>query len=438
MASIDELLQNNRASPSAARPASTGDVPARTRRGRPASTRSSPSTTTSSSRPTRSTGARCRRSSPTQSRASSNATTAAERGSTTDSEFPNVGFNAVVGRPVERVQLRADPLRRDAPRRVGHPRAHRGHGHRRRVGVAVLPVVPARASSASGCSWARSDPRAGARDRPGVERLAIEAWSGAYPDRMIPMPAAVPPRSRGRRRTRSAATRERGFKAVTFSEAPRQARLAVAAHRPLGSDHAGVRGDRHGRVPAHRLVGHVADARTDDAPPDVVGVLFFGYAMFSAVDWLYSKIPVRFPNIRSACRRAASAGWPGSSTGSTTCSSYHDMYGTWTSDIDADARARCCGATSGSARSTTRPVSRMRDRIGVDHILVESDYPHADSTLARHAGACSTSRSGTCRPTTSRKMTWQNAARLFDFDVPASVVADPDAPWPSEQARGER
>ena len=32
-----------------------------------------------------------------------------------------------------------------------------------------------------------------------------------------------------------------------------------------------------------------------DAPPEIPAVLFGAYGMYSAVDWLYSKIPVRFP-----------------------------------------------------------------------------------------------------------------------------------------------
>ena len=47
---------------------------------------------------------------------------------------------------------------------------------------------------------------------------------------------------------------------------------------------------------------------SDDAPPDVTGVLFFGYAMFAGVDWLYSKIPVRFPDIKIALSEGG-IGW---------------------------------------------------------------------------------------------------------------------------------
>ena len=40
----------------------------------------------------------------------------------------------------------------------------------------------------------------------------------------------------------------------------------------------------------------------------MIGVLFFGWAMFAAIDWLYSKIPVRFPEIR-ICLSEGGIGW---------------------------------------------------------------------------------------------------------------------------------
>ena len=59
---------------------------------------------------------------------------------------------------------------------------------------------------------------------------------------------------------------------------------------------------------------------TDDAPPDVPGVLFFAYAIFAAVDWLYSRHlhPVPRPEDLPVGRRHRLGG-RACSTGSTTC-----------------------------------------------------------------------------------------------------------------------
>ena len=177
---------------------------------------------------------------------------------------------------------------------------------------------------------------------------------------------------------------------------------------------------------------------TDDAPPDTIGVLFFGYAMFAAVDWLYSQIPVRFPEhphlpVGGWHRLGGRAARPARPRRS----SYHD-----------DVRHVDAGIELTPRRGVAAQLLVLRDRRPG---RFRAAPPHRRSTTSCSSPTtrtptppgptprpCSTTRSGTCRPTTSRKITWENASRLFDFDVPASVVADPDAPWPSEQARGER
>ena len=59
-------------------------------------------------------------------------------------ELPNVGFNAVVGRPVAEYSF--EPTRFDEMRRGAWDieRPHRRHGRERHLRVGVLPVVPAR------------------------------------------------------------------------------------------------------------------------------------------------------------------------------------------------------------------------------------------------------------------------------------------------------
>ena len=160
----------------------------------------------------------------------------------------------------QRVQLRADPLRPDASRRVGHRRPHRRHGPQRRVRVAVLPVVPARLRrSASATAHRRSRPRAGVRA--GVERLGDRGVGRLRARPHDPAADPVPARSRGRRR-RGAPQRRAWVQGDDVLGGAAHARAAVAAHPTLGPAHGGVRGDRDRRVPARRVVGHVAGDRT--------------------------------------------------------------------------------------------------------------------------------------------------------------------------------
>src|SRR6185369_10191617 len=116
-----------------------------------------------------------------------------------------------------------------------------------------------------------------------------------------------------------------------------------------------------------------------DAPPETVAVLFFAYGMYAAVDWLYSKVPVRFPKLKIALSEGG-IGWvAGLIDRLDHCFAYQLGYlPTWR-DVDltpSEVLRRnfwFCAIDDTSGFLT-------RDVIGVDHLLVESDYPHADST----------------------------------------------------------
>ena len=70
-------------------------------------------------------------------------------------------------------------------------------------------------------------------------------------------------------------------------------------------------------------------ATAPDAPSDAVGALFFAYAMYSAVDWLFSKIPVRYPDIQ-ICLSEGGIGWvAGLIDRFEHMNQYSSMYGTW-------------------------------------------------------------------------------------------------------------
>ena len=134
-------------------------------------------------------------------------------------------------------------------------------------------------------------------------------------------------------------------------------------------------------MPARRVVGR-HPTTSSDAPGDCIGVLFFGFAMFAAVDWLYSKIPVRFPDIKIALSEGG-IGWvPALLDRLDHMQSYASMYGTWDGITDvtpADVLRRnfwFCALEDPSA-------FQLRERIGIDHILLEEDYPHCDSLWPR-------------------------------------------------------
>ena len=121
----------------------------------------------------------------------------------------------------------------------------------------------------------------------------LEAWCGAHPDRFVPNQIAYlrDPEIAAEEIRRNA---ERGFKAVTFSEAPDKLGLPTIHSGywdPLFAACAET-----GTV----LCLHVGSSGTSpttsaDAPPEIPAVLFGAYGMYSAVDWLYSKVPGALP-----------------------------------------------------------------------------------------------------------------------------------------------
>jgi len=99
------------------------------------------------------------------------------------------------------------------------------------------------------------------------------------------------------------------------------------------------------------------------------------------------------------------------------------MYGTWTgTDLTpAEVLKRnfwFCAVEDPSAFV-------QRERIGVENILLESDYPHCDSTWPNTQEIVHREIGG-LPPEDIRRITWQNASELYRFDVPASVIADPE------------
>jgi hypothetical protein len=165
-------------------------------------------------------------------------------------------------------------------------------------------------------------------------------------------------------------------------------------------------------------------ATAPDAPSDTIGVLFFGYAMFAAVDWLYSKLTVRYPDLR-ICLSEGGIGWvAGLLDRLEHVRRYDSMYGTW-NDVElspADSFRRnfwVCAIDDPSSFS-------QLDVIGVDNVLVESDYPHCDSTWPHTQDVLRRQLAGLDAEAVA-KVTWANASALFGHPVPEAVQLDPDA-----------
>ena len=232
--------------------------------------------------------------------------------------LPNVGFNAVVGRPV--MEYSFEPARFDQMRRGAWDIHHR-IADMDLAGVWASMSFPSFLPGFCGQRLQKTakDPEMALAAMRAWNDWCLEEWAGPYPDRVIPMqlPYLLDPVVAAEEVRRNA---ERGFKAITFSEAPDKLGFP-SLHTGYWDPLMAACEETGTVVSLHIGSSGQSPSTAPDAPPDVVGVLFFGHAMFSATDWLYSQIPVRFPTSRSACPRVGSAGSRACSIGSTTCSS---------------------------------------------------------------------------------------------------------------------
>jgi predicted TIM-barrel fold metal-dependent hydrolase len=252
----------------------------------------------------------------------------------------------------------------------------------------------------------------------------LEAWAGPYPERIIPcqLPWLLDP-DLGAAMIRENA--ERGFHAVTFSENPAMLGLP-SIHSGHWDPMMAACAETGTVVNLHIGSSGSSPSTTEDAPPDVQGVLFFAYAISAAVDWLYSGLPSRFPDLK-ICLSEGGIRWvAGLLDRLDHMLSYHSMYGTWQALGEKLTPAEVFTRNFWFCAVEDKSSFVQRDRIGVDNIMLEADYPHCDSTWP-HTQETVHEQIGDLPPDVIRKVTWENASLLYRHPVPEAVQRDPDA-----------
>ena len=162
--------------------------------------------------------------------------------------YPNVGLNAVVGRP--RAEWSMEPARFDEMR-PGCFDIDARVLDMDRAGIWASLCFPSLVSGFCGAVYSRAtDKDLGLACLRAFNDWHLEVWAGTHPDRIIPLQlpwladvevAAAEVR----------ANAARGFKAVSFPEFPAQLQLPSIFSGSVGSLLRGLRGDRDRRVPAH-------------------------------------------------------------------------------------------------------------------------------------------------------------------------------------------
>ena len=327
--------------------------------------------------------------------------------------LPNVGFNAVAGRPT--TEYGFEPTRFDEMRRGAWDVTARltDMDVNGVWGSLCFPSFLPGFVGQRLTTWP-DDPDLAFAAMRAYNDWHLEAWCGAAPDRFIPNQITWlrDPMIAADEIRRNAA---RGFKALTFSEAPEKLGLP-SLHTGYWDPMLAACEETETVVCLHVGSSGTSPMTAPDAPPETVAVLFFAYGMYAAVDWLYSKIPVRFPKLKIALSEGG-IGWvAGLIDRLDHCFEYQLGYlPTWR-DVDlspSDVLRRnfwFCAIDDTSGFLT-------RDVIGVDHLLVESDYPHADSTWPDTQARLRQQLQGVPDHEV-RLICWQNAVDLFRLSTP--------------------
>ncbi|MHB8593444.1 MAG: amidohydrolase family protein, partial [Acidimicrobiales bacterium] len=210
--------------------------------------------------------------------------------------YPNIGLNAVAGRPKESWSM--DPSRFDEMR-PGCFDIHARIADMDLGGVWASLCFPSLVAGFCGSVFVRSsDPELGLACLRAWNDWHLEVWAGTYPQRIIPLQltwlADVEVAAADVRRNA-----ERGFKAVSFPEFPAQLGLPSIFTDEWDPFFAAC--EETGTVVClHTGASAWAPLPSPGPPFELLPTLFPVNALIAAAEWLWSGVPVRFPRLSVA------------------------------------------------------------------------------------------------------------------------------------------
>ena len=249
----------------------------------------------------------------------------------------------------------------------------------------------------------------------------IEEWHGAYPERFIPMqlPWFKDPVLAGEEVRRNA---ERGFTSVSFLESPHLLKLPpitdIKHWEPFfkACEETGTIISMHCGASGFVLQGSPGGGL------NVQTSLFPAGAFCAAVDWVWAGIPALYPNLKIALSEGG-IGWVPMAINRLDYVLEHSGAGgdPWTYDVTPSEALR---RNFYFCMLDDPATLDQRHLIGIDHILFETDFPHADSTWPTSQDLLRKRFAGIPRHE-AVMMAGGNAARLFRQPLPHG------ADWPA-------
>ena len=328
--------------------------------------------------------------------------------------YPNVGLNAVVGRP--RDEWSMEPARFDEMR-PGCFDIHERVKDMDAGDIWASVCFPSLIAGFCGAVFSKSkDQELGLACVRAWNDWHLDVWAGTYPGRIIPLQLTW------LRDAQIAADEirknaERGFKAVSFAELPSKLDLP-SLHSRYWDPFLAACEETGTVICLHTGSSGWAPLPSPDPPFELYPTLFPASSLVAATDWLWSRVCLRFPRLRIAMSEGG-IGWVAMLADRADYVLDHSASGTesrsWRSDLrPSEVLARnfwFCTIDDPSS------VDAVIGRIGADHIMVESDYPHADSTWPSTWDRVK-ANFGHLPQDIVDKVTFANAAELFGVAVP--------------------
>ena len=332
-----------------------------------------------------------------------------------DMLYPQIGLNAIAGRPKD--QWNTDPARFDEMRK-GCWDIDARVADMDLDGVWASLCFPSLIAGFCGAVFSRcSGPALGLACMRAWNDWHIDVWAGTHPERIIALqiPWLSDPELAADEIYKNAA---RGFKTVSLPENPVDLSLP-SMHTDHWDPLLRACEETQTVICLHNGSSRWSAARSPGAPLELYSTLFTANPLATAADWLWAGVTTRFPQLQIAFSEGG-LGWAIMLMDRLEWVMGHSGsgYSTW-----ADPELTPIEQMQRNYWFCTidiPPTLALRDRLGIDHIMIESDYPHADSTWPDTQANARRGLDGLTNDEI-RKITWENASQLFRHPIPESM-----------------
>ena len=325
-----------------------------------------------------------------------------------DTVIPNIGLNAVSGRPKE--EYGVEPASYEEMR----PGAYNVHERVKDMsagGVLGSMCFPSFPGFSARLFAAADDKDLAIATVQAYNDWHIEEWCGAYPGRFIPMalPILWDAELAAAEVRRVAA---KGCHSMTFTENP--ATLGYPSfHDKYWDPLWKALVDENVVLSIHLGSSGKLAITAPDAPIDVMITLQPMNIVQAAADLLWSRVIKEFPQIRIALSEGGT-GWIPYFLDR--LDRTYDMHHLWTGQNFGGRLPSEVFRENFLTCFISDPVGiQLRHQIGIDNICWECDYPHSDSSWPKSAEELEIVTAGVSDEDIN-KMTYENAMRWYSFD----------------------